>query len=138
MLTKPEIDLPIRAGITSLYVSVVESSTLIALAPASTEETKFGKSRYESGPATKSTPKLFINSSFIRSAMQPITPTTRCLFFLRREAKYWSLPITFCSALSRIEQVFTIMASASVILSQSTYPTVSITEATTSLSATFI
>ena len=136
--TKPSIDLPMRAGITSLYVSVLDSFMFIAFSPFSTAPTRFGKSRYESGPATKSILCLSRSSSCIRSAIQPITPIFRSLLFLRSELKYCKRDMTFCSALSRTEQVFIMIVSASFSLSVIWYPSDSIMAATTSLSATFI
>ena len=140
MLINPLTRLPVmRDGMMSRYVSVVLNSTFMAFSPASTAAKRLGRSRYESGPATKSTPWLLISDSFTRSAIQPITPTMRRERRRRRkEARNWRRDTIFCSALSRIEQVLRRMASASSIFSVTAYPAISIIDATTSLSATFI
>ncbi len=129
----------IFSGITSLYVSVLESSTFMAFSPCSAAPIRFGKSRYASGPTTTSTLWLSIKSDFALSAIHPNTPRMRLFFFfLLSELKYSSLWITFCSAFSLIEQVFTKTASASLSLSVRLYPSISIIDATTSVSAIFI
>ncbi len=141
MLTKPPTRLPpIRDGITSRYVSVVLSSTLIAFSPFSTAANRFGRSIYASGPATRSTPYSLISVSRTRSAIQPITPTIglRPAWRRRKDAKYCRRESTFCSALSRIEHVLSSTASASSGVPHWPYPSISIIDATTSLSATFI
>ena len=101
-------------GFTSRYVSSVESDTLTAFSPRSTAPTRFGRSMYESGPATRSTPCFSTSSSLARSAMQPSTPTiSRGRPPRFSDRKYCSRLTTRCSALSRTEHVFTNTASAS-------------------------
>src|SRR6185295_3313640 len=98
--------LPSRTGLISAYVSSLDNKTFTALCPDSTEEMRFGRSRYESGPTTMST-NFSCSSSFDfnRSAMQPSTPIMSdglwCFFFLKslRRAQMRS------SALSRMAQV---------------------------------
>jgi hypothetical protein len=71
--------------------------------------------------------------------MHPATPIMIWRPSLRRSAfQYDRRDIIFCSALSRMEQVFMITAAASVSISVSEYPAIPIMVAITSLSATFI
>ena len=82
--------------------------------------------------------EVSIISFFTRSAIHPNTPTIRCFRFLRKEWKNSSRFRIFCSALSRMEQVFMNTASASSKVSQGEYPAICMIDAITSLSATFI
>ena len=146
ILTKPLIDLPIRAGIICLYVSVVLKCTLRALCPCSHCANKLGISIYESGPATKSTPCSLIKVSPKRSAIHPITPiiifrpafTTSEWLCMDLAFNSRNRADTFCSALSLIEQVLRIIISACSHLSVICASVVCMIAATTSLSATFI
>ncbi len=75
---------PMRLGITSRYVSVEESSMLMAFSPFSAAPKSAGRSRYASGPATTSTPYPSMSLSFILSAMHPMTATIMPRPSLRR------------------------------------------------------
>mmetsp|Transcript_10187 Transcript_10187/g.37725 ORF Transcript_10187/g.37725 Transcript_10187/m.37725 type:complete len:315 (+) Transcript_10187:714-1658(+) len=107
----------LRTGIISAYVSSTLSCTFIAWFPPLTMLIRFGKSRYASGPATRSASWSVSKSLvFNRSAMHPSTPTTGFSpFFLRRlsDLKYASRCQILASAFSRIAHVFTRITSAS-------------------------
>lgn len=103
---------------------------------------RLGKSRYASGPATKSTMRSDSSSCVLRrSAMHPNTPTMRgCDGGRRRFIARSSLRRchTLASALSRMAHVFTNAASASCTAATVSYPACCSTASSTCVSATFI
>mmetsp|Transcript_8717 Transcript_8717/g.21958 ORF Transcript_8717/g.21958 Transcript_8717/m.21958 type:complete len:224 (-) Transcript_8717:308-979(-) len=143
MVTNAACAPSLRTGMMSAYVSSTLSCTFIAFSPVPlTALMRLGRSRYASGPATRSASWSASSSCVLRrSAMQPSTPTTGFSFFflrLRRLLKYARRCQIFASAFSRMAQVFTRITSASCMSSVLSHPLSLSTESITSLSLTFI